>query len=144
MKRFLLYLLMFLITLALFSCESVPSYTRDRQLNLNGYPFSETDFGGVERWYAVDKYNYDSIVDEVLFQVGYFRGNHKGFVLYENGTTGDEALFSRQGLNLRWDWGDGYKYAFIIKPDGTGLYYDFSASKDGTAKPSGIYRVKKF
>lgn len=62
---------------------------------------------------------------------------------------GVEAYFSRDGLNLRWDWGsDGYgtnfKYSFIIEPDGTGLYYDFSTSKDGTAKPRGIYKVRKF
>jgi len=37
-----------------------------------------------------------------------------------------------------------YRYAFVIEPDGTGLYYDFSTSEDGTAKPRGIYRVYKF
>ncbi len=39
---------------------------------------------------------------------------------------------------------EGYKYSFIIEPDGTGLYYDFGASTDGTAKPRGIYQTKKF
>ena len=122
-----------------------------RLLSLNGYTISETNFGGIERWYAVDKYNYDSLVDEVRFQVGYFRENNIGFVLYGNGTTGEEAYFSRQGLDLRWDWGsyyrDGssrYRYSFVIEPDGTGLYYDFSTSTDGVSKPRGIYKVHKF
>ena len=40
------------------------------------------------------------------------------------------ASFEIAGLNPRWDFGydenlDRYLYAFIIKPDGTGLYYDF-------------------
>ena len=71
-----------------------------------------------------------------------------GFILYGKGTEGEIAYFSRDGLNLRWDWGEhkngGCKYSFIIEPDGTGLYYDFGASSDGTAKPRGIYQTKKF
>ena len=149
MKRISLCLLAFLITLSIFSCTSVPSYTKDRELSLNGFSISESDFGGVERWYAVDKYNYDSLVDEVRLQVGYFKENNIGFVLYGNGTTGEEAYFHRQGLDLRWDWGSSgygtsYKYTFVIEPDGTGLYYDFSTSTDGTSKPRGIYKVHKF
>ena len=37
--------------------------------------------------------------------------------------------FSVEGFNRRWDFGPKdhpTRYAFIIKPDGTGLYYDFS------------------
>ncbi|MBO4640157.1 MAG: hypothetical protein J5710_10420 [Treponema sp.] len=129
----------------------MPSSARDRILILDGISISETAFGGVERWYAVDKYNYDSFVDEVRFQVGYFKENNIGFVLYGNGTEGEEAYFSRQGLDLRWDWGsysrdgsDRFRYSFVIEPDGTGLYYDFSTSTDGTSKPRGIYKVRKF
>lgn len=139
------------ISLLFISCASMPTTSRDRQLSLNGYSVSESDFGGVERWYAVDKYNYDSFIDEVRFQVGYFKNNNIGFILYGNGVVGEEAYFSRQGLDLRWDWGnyerDGeskFRYSFVIEADGTGLYYDFSTSKDGTAKPRGIYKVHKF
>ena len=51
------------------------------------------------------------------------------------------ASFRIAGLNRRWDFGDDesgdeYPYAFIIKPGGTGLYYDFSTSPDGTASAS--------
>lgn len=149
MKKTIFYFLSILISLCLFSCASVPSFSKDRVLTLSGVPVLETDYGGVERWYAVDKYNYDSLVDEVRFQVGYFiDDNSFGFILYGKGTTGEEAYFSRDGLNLRWDWGHdgikGYMYSFIIEPNGTGLYYDFSTSKDGIAKPRGIYKTKKF
>ena len=68
--------------------------------------------------------------------------------MYGKETEGEIAYFARDGLNLRWDWGEhkngGYKYSFIIEPDGTGLYYDFGASSDGTAKLRGIYQTKKF
>ena len=149
MKKTIFYFLSILISLTLFSCASAPSFTKDRTLTLSGFSFLETEYGGVERWYAVDKYNYDSLVDEVRFQVGHFIYNSSlGFILYGKGTTGEEAYFSRDGLNLRWDWGHdgikGYMYSFIIEPDGTGLYYDFSTSKDGIAKPRGIYKTKKF
>ena len=136
------------------SNSSVNSYSqktisKDRTLNLGGYTVSETDFGGVERWYAVDKYSSDT--KTIRFQVGYFKENNIGFILYEDGTIGEEAYFSRQGLDLRWDWGsynrdgsDRYRYSFVIEPDGTGLYYDFSTSTDGTAKARGLYQTKKF
>ena len=149
MKKIFCFIFSFLFIMILFSCVSVPR-ERNRQLSLtNGYSISETDFGGVERWYAVDKYNFGNSSDEVRFQVGYFKeGDIIGFILYGTGTTGESAFFSRNGLDLRWDWGldteGSFKYSFVIQPDGTGLYYDFSTSKDGNAKPRGIYTVHKF
>jgi len=46
------------------------------------------------------------------------------------------AVYELQGFNHRWDFGknaedNGTNYAFIIKPDGTGLYVDFSSSAEG-------------
>ena len=37
-----------------------------------------------------------------------------------------------QGFNRRWDFGPKdhpTRYAFVIKPDGTGLYYDFETEE---------------
>ncbi len=67
------------------------------------------------------------------------------------------ATVRSEGLDLRWDFSDldlvasikaardgvlskHLQYAFVLKPDGTGLYYDFSASDDGRAKPSQLFR----
>ena len=119
--------------------------SRERELTLGSKSFTETDFGGVERWYVVDKYSDDYTI---RFQVGYFKERNIGFILYEDGTVGEQTHFSRDGVDLRWDWGNyrrkGYRYTFVIEPDGTGLYYDFSTSTDGTAKPRGLYRAYKF
>ncbi|OWV20902.1 hypothetical protein SAMN06298224_2588 [Fibrobacter sp. UWB16] len=111
---------------------------RDRQLVLSGKVISESELGGVERWYAIDKYGGSS---KVRFQVGYFRDEPNiGFVLYEGGTRGELAICYRAGLNLRWDWGN---YSIVIKSDGTGLYYDFS-SKTTDVPPRETFKVNKF
>lgn len=142
------FLILFFLIIVFSSCVAMPPTPRDRKLTLSGLEYSETDHGGVERWYVVDKYNYDELIEEVRFQVGYFKdANIIGFILYEKGTTGEIAFFSREGLDLRWDWGaygDSFRYSFVVEPDGTGLYYDFSTSSDGSAKPRGIYKVYKF
>jgi len=42
------------------------------------------------------------------------------------------AAFHVAGFNRRWDFGpksDPVLYAFVIKPDGTGLYYDFETER---------------
>lgn len=75
-----------------------------------------------------------------------------GFVLYDGGYTGTFTEFKRQGLELRWDWDweyserldrSGYRYALVITEGKSGLYYDFSTSEDGTAKPRSTYKVHK-
>ena len=54
------------------------------------------------------------------------------------------ASFRVAGINRRWDFGydeneGAYLYAFIIKADGTGLYYDFSLSSRDRARASDIF-----
>ena len=61
--------------------------------------------------------------------------------------TAHAAQFGIAGLDRRWDFdyneGRGaFRYAFIIEPDGTGAYYDFSTSDDGTAKAKQIFRCQ--
>lgn len=56
----------------------------------------------------------------------------------------NNAFFTIEGLNRRWDWptgGDkGLKYAFVIKPDGSAAYYDFTKVEDGgTTSASHVY-----
>ncbi len=54
--------------------------------------------------------------------------------------------FRVEGLDRRWNFGeyeDGWPYALLIKPNGSGLYFDFSSSDDGTAKPSQFFECEQ-
>ena len=68
-----------------------------------------------------------------------------GFVLYDGTNTGDITLYNRDGLSHRWDWGAGERsYSFVIKPDGTGLFYDFSTAENGMkSKADDIYKCSR-
>jgi len=58
--------------------------------------------------------------------------NDVGFVLYDGTDTGDYTSYHRDGLSHRWDWGEKRSsYSIVIKPDGTGLYYNFSTAENG-------------
>lgn len=52
-----------------------------------------------------------------------------------------DAAFIFHGLDRRWIFGRDSEFSFIITPDGSGLYYDFSNvdSGEGT-KPSQIFK----
>ena len=54
------------------------------------------------------------------------------------------AYFQVAGLERRWDWDyhdeGGFRYALIIEPDGTGKYYDFSASDDGRVEARQFFK----
>jgi hypothetical protein len=47
--------------------------------------------------------------------------------------------------NYRWDWGPNKTdYSFVIKPDGVGLYYDFSYVQKGESiKARDVYKCYK-
>ena len=53
------------------------------------------------------------------------------------------ATFRINGFERRWDFGEDYDFAFVIDPDGTGKYYDFSDSENARARPSYIYRCER-
>ena len=138
---FIFFVLMFVESCASASGEKgkyIEKAPRDRILELSGKLYSEADFGGVERWFAVDKYNSDG---KVRFQVGYFKDEPNiGFVLYEGGVQGELAIVYRDGLNLRWDWSN---YAIVVESNGTAFYYDFKYQKTNV-KPRDLFRVYKF
>lgn len=58
-----------------------------------------------------------------------------------------KADYGMDGLSKRWDFGlqkDGvYDFAVILAPDLKAIYYDFSTSKDGTAKGRDLYYCKR-
>jgi len=134
--------------MSLFSCASLPSATSrsstpsgPRTIIVNGEAISEVDAGGFTSWIAKD------FVEggPVLLEVGFF-GNPLlkgfGFVLYDGGNTGERALYRRTGLEHRWDSGPRVTdYALVIRPDGTGLYYDsFSDPSGESAKATRVYK----
>ena len=57
------------------------------------------------------------------------------------------AKYNMDGLEKRWNWGLGedyiYTYAITLGPDRYASYYDFSISKDGTAKAREKYKCSK-
>ena len=59
-----------------------------------------------------------------------------------SGEEPEGAIYNRQGLNHRWEWGDGY--VFILEPSGRGYYYDFTQAEKGESiRPSGSFKCKR-
>jgi len=80
--------------------------------------------------------------DDVLLEVGIFdESNDAGFILFDGGSTGTFVEYRRRGLVRVWTWSD---YAFVIKPDGTGKYYDFRGVDGGVAvAPKDVFKCKR-
>ena len=130
------------LVLLLSACASTPTATTPttatthqgpRIIVLSGTQVSEETHGKFISWGCRDYA--DS--GRILVELGRFLDpelNLLGFVLYDGGDSGSGTNYHRTGINHRWDWGgpNGSDYAFIIKPDGTGLYYDFSNVSKGT------------
>ena len=128
------------------SCSTVPSATPSgpRSIILNGETYSETDLGKFSSWRCNDYvYNTDTLVEVGSFIDPDFQGS--GFILYDGGYSGESTIYRRKGINHRWDWGpNGNDYAFVIKPDGTGLFYDFSPVPEGeTVKADAVYKCHR-
>ena len=65
-----------------------------------------------------------------------------GFIMFDGRKEYSSTFYSKDGIDHRWDWED--KYTFIIKPDGTGLYYDFTSVKKGeSTKARDVYKCEK-
>ncbi len=137
------------ILLILFSCKTLSnqlgppsaSPSGPRTIILNGNKISKDKVGGFVSWYCKD-YVYGG---KVLVEVGYFGDFSQpnlGFILYDGGFSGEKSHYARQGLNHRWNWGpNGSDYAFIVKPDATGLYYDFTTVPNGeSTKAMQVYK----
>ncbi|MDE0184254.1 MAG: hypothetical protein OXP71_02220 [Candidatus Poribacteria bacterium] len=126
------------------SCSSLyvhPPSTPNNSPNREQPTAASPPDSGTERWECYD-YVYDSK------KLGTLTADRIG----ANGTVDFAGIFastqfSIQGIDRRWDWGwgtDGRSdYAFVISPDGTGTFYDFSFSSDGTAKPSDLFKCAR-
>lgn len=59
-----------------------------------------------------------------------------------SGEEPEGAIYQRQGLNHRWEWGDGY--VFVVEPGGMGYYYDFTNSEKGeSVRSSDSFKCKR-
>ena len=114
-----------------------PTYTNPgpaprgpRTIVLNGTQYTEAELGKFTIWVCFD------YVDRrgILVELGTFSGERfsgYGFVLYDGTDEGASTSYQRRGLNHRWDWGpNGTEFAFVLEPDGTGLFYDFTDEVD--------------
>ena len=131
---------------ALYGCATSPSATPTgpRTIVLDGKSYSESDLGEFISWHCTD-HGEDG---RTLVEVGTFENSTYsavGFVLYDGGYTGDFTNYQRQGLNNRWDWGtNDTDYSFLVKPDGTGLFYDFSSVPKGESiKANDVYECHR-
>ena len=116
-----------------------------RVISLEGSTYSENTLGHFVTWSCRD---YISGGGRVLVEIGRFENKSlsgEGFVLYDGSSSGESTSYQRKGVDLRWDWGpNGSDFAFVLEPDGTGLFYDFSnVPKGETKKPDSLYRCKR-
>ena len=128
--------------LVLTTCVTTPSATLSgpRTIVLDGEAVVEKDGAEFTCWYCVDfVYGGPTLVEVGFIGSPFYEG--LGFILYDGGYSGETTNYSREGIEHRWDWGpNGNDYAFVIQPDGTGLYYDFSSVKaGGSTKASSVY-----
>ena len=111
---------------------------------LNGTKYSEEEYGSFEIWECSEYLG----SNKVLLEVGYFGSpdlSNFGFILYDGSSSGDLTFYQREGVNKRWDWETtAGSFSFVIKPDGTGYYYDFTDVPEGEKiKSSDIYTCIK-
>ena len=106
--------------------------------------FSDVGFGPVrETWQCFDRFDRNQTTPlAALTRLGGISDGFGGVSVA--GTTDYPAVFRITGLDRRWDFGcdereNSYLCAFTIEPGGSGLYCDFTASTDGTAKPSDFF-----
>ena len=127
------------------ACTTMDYSTGPRSIILDGEAYSETVTGKFVYWNCKDSVSSSStLFDRTLVQPGFFTNSMfsgSGFILYDGSNSGELTHYARKGINHRWDWGRGGGFAFIIEPDGTGLFYDFSSAQPGERrKHSSLYK----
>jgi hypothetical protein len=148
MKKVLTVLLGGILVFSLHTCSSTrpasATPSGPRTIVLDGKEYTESTTGDFISWIGRDY----GLSGPIRVEVGYFSKttlNGLGFILFDGGYVGEVTNYKRTGLEHRWDWGPaGNEYSFILKTDGTGLYYDFTKLESGnTATASAVYRCRK-
>lgn len=143
----LIFLIAGCTTLESPSTEPAPSKSPKhfRTIVLNGKKFNEEEHGSFEIWECRDFLGRNK---EVLLEVGRFINpdlSQYGFILYDGSSSGDLTSYQRKGIDKRWEWETtGGRFLFVLEPDGTGQYYDFTGIADGVRKKADdIFRCSK-
>jgi hypothetical protein len=128
------------------SCSSVQTvYLKPspKTIVLNEKEFSVDSLVGYNSWFCHDFVK----GGPVEVEVGFFGSKDLllGFILYDGGIKGEVINYERAGLEHHWDWGPNKNdYSFVLKTDGTGLYYDFTNVEKGKSiKPKTLYKCGK-
>lgn len=140
-------ILLLIALLSITACRTTPSATPTgpRTIIVDETTMSEKEYGKFISWGCRD------FIDEFsgqLIEVGYFTDpelSGLGYVLYDGGYTGESTNYGRRGINHRWDWGpSSVEFAFVVKADGTGLFYDFSSAEEGERiKANDVYKCSQ-
>ena len=116
----------------------------DTEVSYRCLSFADVGFGPVrETWRCYDRF--EPVRTRPLVTLLRLGGGSDGFgEVSVAGTADHPASFLIQGISRRWNFGcdeeeGAYPFSFVIEPDGTGLYYDFTASTDGRADPRDFY-----
>ena len=130
-----------------------PEPTRTaRVISLGDSLYSEDSTGPFVSW-GCSEYGYSRPIPDygsgsrILVEIGRFEAaSHSdvGFILYDGSSSGELTSYSRRGVNQRWDWGPNGEFAFVLKPDGTGLFFDFSNVPQGeTTSANDMYECSR-
>lgn len=109
---------------------------------------SRTEAKFAETWWCTDYFQKDKYVLTAVVYKGLSSAQQKGKVWISDVDVDPdfEMIYELDGINRRWNWGlsgNGvYDYSFIIKPDGTGLYYNFR-HKDTNVEASEVFRCHR-
>ena len=129
------------IIITLTSCIQATRPITAWTIILDGEKYTEKSAGDFVSWSCVDYVNdYKTVIEVGITSSDY--ESAPGFVLFDGTNKGIFADYMRDGINHRWNWGE---YAFLIKPDGTGLYYDFSGVGAGeSTTASDVFKCSKY
>jgi hypothetical protein len=115
-----------------------------RVITLGESLYSEISLGPFVSWGCREFFSDGPI----LVEIGRFEAaslSDEGFILYDGSSSGELTRYRRMGVNQRWDWGpNGGEFAFVLAPDGKGLFYDFSDVQRGeTTNAESVYKCSR-
>lgn len=95
----------------------------------------------IEQWECSDWLSRSDTVIIKLKRMRTKNGHELGKI--EVAGTLQETFFRIQGIDRRWDFGTTYEFAFVIKPNQIGLYYDFTGQRGERIKQSQMFRCEQ-